>query len=284
VVAVVKERIGLLPRAMGFSLFEVFGQLERNMLPNEKVADAMFKWEKYARSTHSPKTLKLTFKKRLFVKPFMNPNDSIEFRLLLHQAIDDVVSDRFPLSLSEAVYLAGLRAQVVLGPYGERIDLVDYHSIIERYVPKYMRTRARPEDVARKHRDHGDLSEQECNENYLLFIRQWPLYGSTIFDVLQGYTGTLPKNLWLAVNEHGVHILKRREKEPLVSYEYKDIVNYSPSLKNLMIVTESLTKGTKFVFNTSQASQIAHLIRDYTRVIVERQRLSQSGYSRRPPR
>ena len=64
VVAVVKERIGLLPRAVGFSLFEVFGQLERNMLPNEKVADAMFKWEKYARSTHSPKTLKLTFKVR----------------------------------------------------------------------------------------------------------------------------------------------------------------------------------------------------------------------------
>ena len=62
VVAVVKERTGLLPGSMGFSLFEVFGQLERNMLPNEKVADAMFKWERYARSTHSPKTLKLTFK------------------------------------------------------------------------------------------------------------------------------------------------------------------------------------------------------------------------------
>ena len=28
----------------------------------------------------------------------------------------------------------------------------------------------------------------------------------------------------------------------------------SPSLKNLMIVTESLTRGTKFVFNTSQVS------------------------------
>ena len=62
VVEVVKERIGLQRSANGFSLFEVFGQLERNMLPVEKVADAMFKWEKYARSTHSPKILKLTFK------------------------------------------------------------------------------------------------------------------------------------------------------------------------------------------------------------------------------
>ena len=62
VVEVVKERIGLQQTASGFSLFEVFGQLERNMLSGEKVADAMFKWEKYARSTHSPKILKLTFK------------------------------------------------------------------------------------------------------------------------------------------------------------------------------------------------------------------------------
>ena len=66
VVELVKERIGLQRNAQGFSLFEVFGQLERNMLPGEKVADAMFKWEKYARSTHSPKSLKLTFKVWLF--------------------------------------------------------------------------------------------------------------------------------------------------------------------------------------------------------------------------
>ena len=74
----------------------------------------------------------------------------------------------------------------------------------------------------------------------------------------------------LAVNEHGIHLLRRRTKEPLISYAYKSIVNYSPSLKNLMIVTESLTRGTKFVFNTSQASQIAHLIKDYTHIIIQR--------------
>ena len=74
----VKERIGLQRSADGFSLFEVFGQLERNMLPGEKVADAMFKWEKYARSTHSPKILKLTFK----VNKKTTSNIKITFRCL----------------------------------------------------------------------------------------------------------------------------------------------------------------------------------------------------------
>lgn len=80
--------------------------------------------------------------------------------------------------------------------------------------------------MAKKHREFIKLSEKEANEKYMEFVRQWPLYGSTIFDVLQGYTTTLPKNLWLAVSENGVHILKRRSKEPLVSYDYKSIVNY----------------------------------------------------------
>ena len=58
----VKNRIGLQKKATGFSLYEVFDQLERNMLKTEKVADAMFKWEKYSRSTGSAKSLQLTFK------------------------------------------------------------------------------------------------------------------------------------------------------------------------------------------------------------------------------
>ena len=87
VVGMIKDRIGLNVSALGFSLFEVFGSLERNMLGFEKVADAMFKWEKYAKSTVSNKELKLTFKKRIFQDSKRMPTNQVEFDLVFNQVL-----------------------------------------------------------------------------------------------------------------------------------------------------------------------------------------------------
>jgi myosin-7 len=276
VVAMIKERMGLTSTVQGFSLFEVFGSLERNMLAWEKVADAIFKWEKYVRSTRSDKELRLIFKKCLFLGKSSLPQHPVEFDLTFYQALDDVVNDRFPVMEDEAAYLTALRAQVELGDFQPGLVGDRYHIVMHQYLPKHLVSTVQPEDIAAHHKKLTGLGKKECNSRYLTFIQSWPLYGSTIFEVMQSYTTTLARNLWLAVNEDGVHIMRRRAKEPLISYSYKNIVNYSPSLRNLMIVTESLTRGTKYVFNTSQASQIAHLIKDYTHIIIQkRQRAKQ---------
>ena len=77
-----------------------------------------------------------------------------------------------------------------------------------------MRVKVQPEDVRRRHREllHLNMNERDAEEAFMGFVRQWRLYGATVFDVIQGYTAMLPKNLWLAVDEHGIHILKRRDK------------------------------------------------------------------------
>lgn len=56
----------------------------------------------------------------------MNLQDPVEVNLLLHQAVDDVVGDRYPVTVNEAVYLASLRAQAVLGGFNEEANLTDY--------------------------------------------------------------------------------------------------------------------------------------------------------------
>ena len=50
----------------------------------------------------------------------------MEVNLLLHQAIEDVVSDRYPISLPETINLAALRAQVVLGGMSRDRDFMEY--------------------------------------------------------------------------------------------------------------------------------------------------------------
>ena len=287
VVAMIKDRIGLPPSSQGFSLFEVFGALERNMLPWEKVcsrsrrcqrvklvqvADAVFKWEKYAASTHSQKELKLTFKKRLFTAPFGIPEHPIEFDLIFHQvrsrgdalwlndvqALDDVINDRFPLTPEEAVFLAALRAQAELNDFADSnikglcgrcrhgaLRLVRRGSVHPHH------RRLRPEAPASES-DAGEAGAgaQEAQgplhqggQHGIPQVRagveavrrhhlrsaglcRHRLPASCHRACQQSYTTTLPKTLWLAVNEVGIHILRRREREPLISYPYHKIVNY----------------------------------------------------------
>jgi hypothetical protein len=89
-----------------------------------------------------------------------------------------------------------------------------------------MRAKVQPDDIRAKHRglSHQKMTEKQANEAYMDFVQQWKLYGATIFDVVQGYTAMLPKNLWLAVDENGIHILKRRDKVIRLNTSYACMV------------------------------------------------------------
>lgn len=103
----------------GYAIYEVLGTSERSLLPDEKVADVMSKWEKYRTAAaqavqQNQSTTNLApacrrqhhlflFKKHLFCDQYMNLEDPVEKELLYHQVLHGLRTERFPISEMEAV-------------------------------------------------------------------------------------------------------------------------------------------------------------------------------------
>lgn len=47
VMEIIKKKIGLQDNSKGYAIYEVIGNSERSLLPEENVCDVMAKWEKY---------------------------------------------------------------------------------------------------------------------------------------------------------------------------------------------------------------------------------------------
>ncbi|XP_024082673.1 unconventional myosin-VIIa [Cimex lectularius] len=272
VMELVKDKIGLRQSAMGYAIYEVLGNSERSLIAEEKVADIMSKWERYRNSNTqpAPKASRkphqfFLFKKHLFLDQYMDLDDPVEKELLYHQVLHGLRADRFPVAEKEAMMLAALQAQVELGDCTS--NDIDYRGVASHCLPSRLVPNVPHEGITLHHQSLRGMTSPEAKKAFLNLIRSWPLHRATIFDVMQSFTSNWPRVLWLAVDQVGLHLLEHRSRNALCSYEYESILSYSPALNCLMIITGSEKKQSKVILTTSQAFQIATLIKEYTEVL-----------------
>lgn len=276
VLEIIRNKIGLNEAAKGYAVYEVLGASERSLMPDEKIADVMSKWEKFRnataqaaqqnQNTGSNTSLSAAgrrqhhfflFKKHLFYDKYMNLDDAVEKELLYHQVLHQMRSDRFPISEMEAVMLTALQAQLELGdfianPNAPNEIVHDYriiasHCLPQRYIPNLPQ-----QAVAMHHQSLRGLTTVEAKKSSLNLIQSWPMHKATIFDVVQTFTSNWPRVLWLAVDQKGVHLLEHRSRNTLCTYEYTSILSYSPNRNCLMIITGSDKKQSKVIITTAQ--------------------------------
>lgn len=110
------------------------------------------------------------------------------------------------------------------------------------------------------------LSQEEAMARYMALIKEWPGYGSTLFDV-ECKEGGFPQELWLGVSADAVSVYRRGEGRPLEVFPYEHILSFGAPLANTYKI---VVDERELLFETSEVVDVAKLMKAYISMIVKK--------------
>ncbi|KAK9403613.1 unconventional myosin-X [Crotalus adamanteus] len=110
------------------------------------------------------------------------------------------------------------------------------------------------------------MTQEQAMAKYMNLIKEWPGYGSTLFDV-ECKEGGFPQELWLGVSAEAVSVYKRGEGRPLEIFQYEHILSFGAPLAN---VYKIVVDERELLFGTSEVIDIAKLMKAYISMIVKK--------------
>ncbi|KAM5264416.1 unconventional myosin-X [Ctenodactylus gundi] len=110
------------------------------------------------------------------------------------------------------------------------------------------------------------LSQQQAMARYMALIKEWPGYGSTLFDV-ECKEGGFPQELWLGVSADAVSVYKRGDGRPLEVFQYEHILSFGAPLANTYKI---VVDERELLFETSEVVDVAKLMKAYISMIVRK--------------
>ncbi|XP_043863729.1 myosin-I heavy chain isoform X3 [Drosophila mojavensis] len=278
----------------GWAIFQSRPDGEEHIKSFEYLYDIISEWESKQNSPNSYKRLsnastygenRFVFKKRLFKPTRELSQDPVEVGMLYAQAVYSIVKcDEFPVSEKVALQLAGLQAQVALGDPSNQ-PKPEYYCDINSFLPNRI-SKTREQQfwipiLAQAHRQYGSSrNELTAKVLYLSCVMQYPLYGTTMFNVIYKGYWSFVNNIILGINCEGVLFIQPEDKVIIYQFKYTDIesILIDPSDSFLTIslnrTTNQSPRLTKddsifldlqkcFVFETVQKHEIGALIISY---------------------
>ncbi|XP_069350893.1 pleckstrin homology domain-containing family H member 2 [Eulemur rufifrons] len=285
------------PAQSGFALFtdDPSGRdLEHCLQGNIKICDIISKWEQASKEQQPGKcegtrTVRLTYKNRLYFSMQARGETDREKLLLMYQTNDQIINGLFPLNKDLALEMAALLAQVEIGDFERPFSTPAGHitnqckanqtlkQVIEKFYPKRYRDGCSEEQLRQlcqrlstrwmALRGH---SASDCVRIYLTVARKWPFFGAKLFLAKPITASSLGNTfMWLAIHEDGLSILEYNSMRLIVSYVYKSLMTFGGYQDDFMLVinnTHSKDKPTEkllFAMAKPKILEITLLIASY---------------------
>ncbi|XP_048223998.1 unconventional myosin-X isoform X1 [Perognathus longimembris pacificus] len=120
--------------------------------------------------------------------------------------------------------------------------------------------------IVDKWRKLQGTNQQQAMAKYMALIKEWPGYGSALFDV-ECKEGGFPQELWLGVSADAVSVYKRGEGRPLEVFQYEHILSFGAPLANTYKI---VVDERELLFETTEVVDVAKLMKAYISMIVKK--------------
>uniref|UniRef100_A0A670XQR0 Pleckstrin homology, MyTH4 and FERM domain containing H2 n=1 Tax=Pseudonaja textilis TaxID=8673 RepID=A0A670XQR0_PSETE len=258
------------PAQSGFALFtdDPSGKdIEHCLQGNIKICDIISRWEQASKEQHPGKcegtrTVRLTYKNRLYFSVQIRGETEREKLLLMYQTNDQIINGFFPVNRDLALELAALLAQVEIGdferpfstPAGQVTSLSKFNQtlkqVIEKFYPKRYRDNCSEEQLRYLYqrlstkwmalRGHTAV---DCVRIYLAVVRKWPLFGAKLFAAkphpqIRPLPQKFESHLWVGGTEDAFVRL-------ILTYLYKNLVTFGGFQEDFMLVVNNMSTEEK---------------------------------------
>lgn len=256
-----------------FSIFEKKDQWERCLDAEEKPAELMKEWD-----MDEKKDEKFIFKKRIFLKEDdKEMQDPVAKDLVYIQAVNDVITCQYNVSLEEALKLSGLQVQVVYGDHNPSTHIKGFltnNKDIANFIPKSLFSTKKPPEwealILKEHAKHKSLSQEDAKTQYLNICKSFPLWGTTFYPPCKSIGNkNLPGRVIIGVNFEGIRLLKVKTKEIISEHLYTEICSWASSSGTFGFEFGNQNDSQKYTFETKQGAIIASTVQTYIDILVD---------------
>ncbi|KAL6101564.1 plekhh2 [Pungitius sinensis] len=284
-------------RKTGLSGFSVYTddptgrELEHCLQGGIKICDIISKWEQASKEQHTGKsentrTLRLTYKSRLYFSHQVRGESERERLLLAYQTNEAIVAGHFPVNKELALEMAALLAQVEFGDFERPFSAPGpaqtksnqtLKQVLDRFYPKHYRKTTSEEQLRQllqrlsaRWASLRGRSSSECVRIYLTVARKWPFFGAKLFEA-KTITSSPQQGarVWLAVHEDGVSVLEHNSMKPLASHSYRNLMTFGGCKQDFMLVVgqnaskDKPTEKHLFATDASKIREITLLVSSY---------------------
>ncbi|XP_060939098.1 unconventional myosin-X, partial [Limanda limanda] len=110
------------------------------------------------------------------------------------------------------------------------------------------------------------MPQHQAMLKYMSIIKEWPGYGSTLFDV-ECKEGGFPHDLWLSVSADSVCVYKRGEPKPLETFQYEHITFFGTSQP---CTYKIIVDEREIFFETPLVGEVTKIMRAYINMMVKK--------------